>query len=655
MSRKFIIGPSIAALIAFGSLGCGQKKDNNEGKVKKGLLTTSLPTTGGALVGEPTEIKAEAAAVAAIFDQVPNGASVVIGINEPEKALAQVKELAKKFGTDIEADPEFQKEREDFKAKLGVDILDPELFSKLGIDASKGIAVAIDTDSTFKKAEAVTGAATTEIEQVPMIYIVASLSSGETFDKTIREAITKEKPESRFEDVTMGEKDKLTHLYQTKTEGENKSEFIQTSFAQKGGYLYIFLHDEITKVEDPAAGNTIDDYKAAVKSYLEKPVTSIKGDANFQSIAKKIDPKSSTMVYVDFAKLSTMIAAGTETVMYGAPKTPEETTAQENEKKYREESKVRKDQDNAEMKKVAEIAPQFGFSFSIAADRLAMKGSTLIGQSAQEKIQKAIAPAAEAPAFATIFPENTGFFYRLSLNLAGTKDLVFSLMPAEEKDRAMVDYEKAKAEFAQATGLDLDTDLLGAFTGHTAFGAESAEVFTKYAQAAQANPMGTGLPDFLLVSQFASAEAGDKLLAKLEEAISKGLGAGIVKAEDINGDKVYSMAFAVFGAAWGRSGQTFILGTNTAQVKETFARVKTPGASFAEKLPPAGKALATDKNANGLTLGLGSLLADIVNLPSTSPEDKETLTKLSAVFNVLTLHSTYETGQASFQGELTLK
>jgi hypothetical protein len=655
MSRKFIIGPSFAALLAFTSLGCGQKKDNNENQVKKGLLTTSLPATGASVVGDNPEVKATPAETAAIFAQVPSSSVMVFGINEPEKALAQIKDLAKKLGADIETDPEFQKNREEFKAKIGVDILDPELFSKLGVDASKGIAVAVDTDTMMKKAEPIVGAAATEIEQVPVIFLVAALSSGETFDKTVREAIAKESPDSRFEDVTLGEKDKLTHFYKTKTEGEAKTEVIQASFAQKGGYLYIFLHDEVSKIEDPAAGDVVADYKTTIKSYLEKPVTSITGDANFNRVSKQIDPKSNALFYMDFAKLATIMAAGTESVLYGTPKDDNEKSMQESEKQMRDSLKANKDKDNAEAKKVAEILPQLGVSFSIAADKISMKGSGLLGSTHQDKIQKAIAPAAEAPAFATIFPEDTGFFYRFAINFVGAKELFFSILPEEEKATAMTGYDEAKSEFAKATGLDLDLDLLGAFTGHTAFGAKSVDVFTKYGLAAAANPMGTGLPDFLMVSQFVSAEAGDKLLAKLEEAITKGLGAGMVKSEEVNGDKIYSITFAVFGASWGRSGQTFILGTNAAQVKESFARVKTPGASFAEKLSPAAKMLVTDKNANGITMDIGALFADLANFPDTRPEDKETFTKISSVLNVITFYSNYADAQATMEGELTLK
>ena len=652
MLRKVIVGHSLAAVLALTSMGCGAKKENNEGKVKKGLLAQppTNPATDAALIN-PTETPI--AAPAGIYAQVPAGVAMVFAINKPEQSIALAKDLAKKFGADIEADPEFQKNREEFKAKLGVDILDPELFKKVGIDASQGIAVAIDTNTTIKKARPLVGAAATEISQDPIIFLVAQLSSGETFDKTFRDSITKEKPDTRFEDVTLGEKDKLTFMYQTHTEGEAKVETLKTAIAHQGGFLYLFLNDEIKKSDDPAAGNPIENYKATIKTYLEKKSGSIATDSAFTSLTKKVDAQGNAFFYMDFSKIISMMEAGDKTIIYNTPKDDAEKAAQEAERASQEERKGRQTKETENMKTVAQMVPQFGFSFSMTNDQLSAKGSALVSSTSQDAIQKAFVPSVDAPAYATIFPENTTFFYRSSLSLGGFKDLVFSLLPADEKVSAVEGYAQAKKELLDNTGLDLDVDIFGGITGHTAFGAESAEVFTKFAQEMSTKGAPSALPKLMMVSQFSSAEVGDKLLAKLEESISKLMGAGVVKSEDVNGDKLYTITFGPFGAAWARSGLVFLLGTDAGLIKESLARVKTPGASFAEKLPSLAKSLATDKNASGLTVGLGSLLAAITELPDV--QDKETLVKLSAVLNNLTLDSSYDAGLINFEGELTLK
>ena len=655
MLRKVLVGHSLAAVLALTSLGCGQKKENPEPSNKKGLLTQqpNNPTSGAVVADLKDPIAVPA--VTGIYAQVPSGAAMVFAVNKPEQTIALAKDLAKKFGADIEADLEFQKSREEFKTKLGVDILDPELFKKVGIDASQGIAVAIDTSTTIKKARPLVGSAATEISQNPVIFLVAALSSGETFDKLIRETITKEKPDTRFEDVTLGEKDKLTFMYQTNTEGETKVEVLKTAFAQQGGYLYVFLNDEIEKSADPAAGNPIEDYKATVKTYLEKKSGSISTDGAFTSLTKKLDAQSNMFFYMDFSKIAGMVAAGDKTIIYGTPKDEQETAAQLAEKASQEERKGRQDKDTENIKMAAKVAPQVGLSFSMANDRLAMKGSAVIASDSQDMIQKALVPAIDAPVYATIFPENTTFFYRSSLNLSGIKDLAFSLMPVDEKVSAAANYAEAKKELLDNTGLDLDADIFGGITGHLAFGAESAEVFTKFAQEVSTKGSPSSLPKLMMVSQFSSAEVGDKLLAKIEELISKNMGAGIVKSEDVNGDKLYTITFGPFVGAWARSGLVFLLATDAGLIKESLARIKTPGASFAEKLPPLAKSLVTDKSASGLTVGLGSLLAAITELPDTSPSDKEMLVKLSAVLNNLTIDSSYDAGLLSFEGEMTIK
>jgi hypothetical protein len=653
MLRNVLVGHSLAAVLALTSIGCGQKKENPEPPSKKGLLTQPPNPTTNAVVGLKDPIAAPAAT--GIYAQVPSGVTMVFALNKPEQTIALGKDLAKRFGADIEADSEFKKNREEFKTKLGVDILDPELFKKVGIDASQGIAVAVDTNAMVKKARPLVGAAATEISQNPVVFLVAALSSGETFDKIIRETITKEKPDTRFEDVTLGEKDKLTFMYQTKTVGEAKVETLKTAFAQQGGYLYVFLNDEIQKIDDPAAGNPIEDYKTTVKTYLEKKSGSISTDGGFTSLTKKLDPQSNMFFYMDFSKLISMVEAGDKTILYSAPKDEQEKATQLAEKSAQEERKVKENKENDNMKKVAKIVPQLGFSFSMTNDRLAMKGSATVAPESQNMIQKALVPEIDAPAYATIFPENTTLLFRSSLSFGGIKDMVFSLMPDDEKLNAAAGYAEAKKVLLDNTGLDLDADLFGGLTGHLAFGAESAEVFTKFAQEVSTKGMPSSLPKFMMVSQFSSAEVGDKLLAKIEELVSKNVGAGFVKSEDVNGDKLYTITFGPFVGAWARSGLIFLLATDAGLIKESLARIKTPGASFAEKLSPLAKSLATDKNASGLTIGLGSLLAAITELPDTSPSDKEMLVKLSAVLNKLTMDSSYEAGLIHTEYEMTLK
>lgn len=668
MSTAWSLKSTLIATLAFSMLACGQKnKEPQPDPNKKDPVAQPTPNNPQTPTQEPAPNKEQAAALIAalpagdVLSQIPPSAFLVGGLGKIDKYLTLAKSIGEKAGVKIEENPEFKEASAEFKAQTGLDLMDPELINKLGIDGAKGIAFALDGSVTFKKVTEIPGTATLLVEQVPMVYGVAVASTPGTFEKFLKDTLEKNKGKylSRFEDVALTEPDKITYVYQTPTvQDADVKEALEFALVQKGGYLYIFGAG-LSKFENPAAGDPIADFKTTLKSYLDKKSGTITGEAAFTAAARKIDTQGNFFLYTDLTKLASAMEATGETPIYDTPKNENEKIAQEMEKASQEVKRTEQVSDLANFKMVSAAVPQLAFSLTLVEGKFSLKGTAIGSPMSQAIIEKIFVPSSATPAYATVFPENTTAFWRSSLSPAGIKDAIFAFLPADKKTNAEAEFNEAKGEFQRNVGLDLENDILKGITGHFSIGAESIEAIAVPAAAymMEGNPP-QALPKLMLSMQVASAEVGDKLLKTLQDQVTAmSMGAVVITEEPGVADKFYTASvIGLYNIAWGRSGDLILLGTDTTLVKESLGRVKTPGASFADKLPALGKSLVTDKSTNGLTMNVGTLLGAISELPSvTNPEDKEMMKKLSAILGTFTTDLSYGEGLLTYELELTWK
>jgi hypothetical protein len=156
------------------------------------------------------------------------------------------------------------------------------------------------------------------------------------------------------------------------------------------------------------------------------------------------------------------------------------------------------------------------------------------------------------------------------------------------------------------------------------------------------------------VAQLTSPAAGDKILGAISAFATM---AGLpLSTEDIGGEKLYSATVDGISFGWGRSGDLLLGGIDATAVKAAFGKVKSPGASFADKLgSPLAKELVSDKASSGCSSDLGALFSWLADQPYASAEDRVLFTRLGAAFGAMTLKMGYSDGGLACTGELILK
>jgi hypothetical protein len=319
----------------------------------------------------------------------------------------------------------------------------------------------------------------------------------------------------------------------------------------------------------------------------------------------------------------------------------------------------------------------------------------MLGPAAKAAFGTLMKLTTEPPPYGTMFPEDTTFVYRETINFAALKSTVELFIPDEDKASFNRDYEELKVGATAGLGLDFEKDVLGAFTGHVAFGApdlsilvmpffmgfrsepayppppiiERAPVPVVPPSLPQYIPSGARLmapmppprpaavfPTVVGIAQLTSPAAGDKIVeALLRLAPLTGMQ---YKTEEASGEKFYSMEIEGVTMACARVDSYMVFSTNIEKLKQTIERIKKPGANFTDKLKtPMSKALVNDKSATGCTGDVGNMFGWFLKQPdlNLNAEDLSIITKLSANLGISTMKMSYEDDGLVCKGEMTLQ
>jgi hypothetical protein len=662
---------------------------------RTGQATTNKETPGG---GKEAPAVMPPPAGGAL-DQIPSSAFVVAGLTRPDQSVARTRELLTKMGISLDT-PDIQQGLAEIKADLGVDLFDADLYKKLGIDITKGMALGVDGELTYKEVDLRDYAALVEIERKPAVYAVFAVSDPTTFETWAKATAARLNARLRFEEGTLGDK-RVLYLMEKGSGAAPAGEPMPSDAAKpmdvapgeaaegprapslvapgtfppppppavepdelaaalvyKGSYLFVFFFEDLEASPLPEIPDPIAAAKADLKGFFEKAPSPITSAASFQAAAKHIDVGGDSFFYLDGARIEAFTSKNrVPEYVYLPAKDDSQRQSQESERSYQAERAARgPSSDEIVLKQVAAAMPAFGMSFSLEAGKASLKGVGVIGAALQPKVQKVLTPTATVPAYGTLFPEATTFFYRYSLNPLALKELVFELIPAESRAEAEAGWRQVSAEFATASGLDLERDVLGGFSGHFAFGAPSAEALAMPFMAMAMGGAGVKpvLPQMMVVMQVTSPDAGDRILSAVEKGL-KMIGQS-PKPEEAGGDKLYSLNVEGLTISFGRAGDLLFLGADPTSLKDAFTRAKSPGASFADKLgSPLAKDLITHKSASGVTFNLGTLLTFAMAAPGVDATSRDILAKLTGTVGTTTFDSCYEEGAVLFSGEVTLK
>jgi hypothetical protein len=640
----------LAASLALIALACGTKKpeENKNTGEAKGLVTNP-----------PTEKSSETAAPAApgsALDVVPDTAAMVFSFPRPEKSLGQVKSFMDRLGT-AEMQAEFSKGLEKFKADSGLDLFDPELFKKIGLDSSKGVVFVADASLPVAVPRFQEYSSIIENDRAPLMYFVAAGTDDKTFLTWIKEADAKSGGKSRFEDATVADA-KGAYIYAPSSSNPGK-DALRGALLYKGGYWMLFITDkeaaklDIAEAKDPIAG-----FQETLKGHLAKTAPLSKS-ANFTSAIKGADLNGDFVFYTDIAKLSDAMMLDIPDVTTVPTQDAAKVASQTSEMATVEFRKTSAKSEAENVKLAAGYVPAIAFSMALEKDKFAIKGGASAASATAEKIAKVFVPASTTPAYATLLPENTALFYRYSFSPSGFLEVLSELIPAAEKPNFEKGLAEASTALSAETGLDLSKDLIGGLTGHFAFAAPSPESIAMPAMAAAMGGMGgkIALPPMFIIAQVSSPDAGDKLLTALDAGLKKSGLPFPIKTEEVAGEKLYTLdAAGIVSISWGRTADLLVISTDAAALKEFYGKTKTPGASFADKLSsPLAKELVTSKAASGVTFDAGGIFTVLTTIPTGSPSDKEIFTKLAALFGTVTMLSEFRDGTLVFSGEALLK
>jgi hypothetical protein len=395
-----------------------------------------------------------------------------------------------------------------------------------------------------------------------------------------------------------------------------------------------------------------------------------------------------------FAKA--MTGMDTREMVFLATTSEDQKRAQDDQRRYQAEDAKYAAERNAILNTVATAFPAWGMSATLEKDKAQCAGYAMLGGSFQPAFSTLLTPSAEPPNYGAIFPEDTTFVVRQSFNPSALKPLI-SMFISDQRDKE--EFEKmwqTAASMTPAVGLDFEKDIIGGVTGHMALGAPDmsifiapffmarsvssypepypypervpmpapmpapglqdvpAPVYRKMPTPPPTPPM--AFPSAVVVVQMASTAAGEKFIKAIESlAPIAGL---TIKTEEFEGVKLYSAAIPdpTITLAWSAVNDLLVGGTDIERVKATVKRMKTPGASFADKLPSAlSKSLITDKAANGCTADVGGLFSWMLKQPGMDAGFSAYAIPLSTSLGTSTMKITLDEAGLACHGELSLR
>jgi hypothetical protein len=709
-----------AAMVMVG-LACGPTKAPDKGKGATNDPPKTAPITDTKPAPKP-EI-----ALPAVWQQVPASAFMAIAFHHATQSTANLRDVLSKMGVFAE----FYKEADldGFQQEFGVDFFDAEAAKKVGVDDSKGVAIVFDSKFLFKNYWYQEYAATVEINKEPAVYAILPLADEKTFDTWMRTTITKQSSGATFEEEQVGDT-KFVFVMKPSNSGLTETPSVSPSdpvppvtppatgpsamqlnatFVFKNKSVYIFDHN-IRPAETKDMPNFVAEFKTDLKKYVESLSTSITTTSAFSTVTKKLNTNGDGLMFMDVNGFVAYSEAELNREMiYLAPQNESQKQAQEEQKKYAAESVSWRNEDLSFYKQMAALFPAWGMSAQLkkdSKDGAICEGYAMLGPAANAAFGTLMNLSTEPPPYGTMFPEDTTFVYRETINFSALKS-VFELF-ISEKDKADFNssYEQMKIGATAILGLDLEKDIIGAFTGHIAFGAPDLSILAMpFLISSSSNsmppfpggsltpierapvpsepaleiapsllpqyiPAGARLmapmpppprptmvfPAVVGIAQLTSPAAGDKLVeALLRIAPLTGMQ---YKTEEVSGTKIYSIEIEKITMALARVDSYMVFSTNIEKLKQTIERIKKPSTNFTDKLKTSmSKSLVNDKNTSGCTGDVGGLFSWILRQPelNMSADEISTITKLSASLGTSTMKFTHEDKGLAFMGEQSLR
>ena len=521
--------------------------------------------------------KTSADAIKEAYADIPATAGLVFRYQNPNKLLSALQKMM----TELVPPAELATFIAEGKARFGVDPLEPNALSTIsGLDLNKDFELFIDRSLVFKNFK--TEPPSEEkiaTESLPLI-LRASLTDQAIFTAALKKLVASAQPSARLVEAE-SKGYAITYLYQPQSELEPR-EVLRAAIAVKDNKVTAVVCPDGIYLQPNDLGDLEAAFKQSAEAYLDKPVgTPISEAELFKNLSARVDPLGDMFLFVDVDRLTPTLDSST-------PIRAQDTQKEETNRELRPKM----------------VAAFPGMVMSIGFSEKGMK-SLLAAKVVSPAVpgMRSMTPSKDAPPYGTIFPENTSVFARYSLNLLGTKDLFMHFVPKEYFSTIESQLAVANGLVGGYTGLDLERDVLGAFTGHFAYAADYSSMLVQLTSEA--------LPKFTVLAQLTSEDAGDKLLAAIAGLPAKLGAAGNpqMKMEEVPGGKLYSIAEGPVELAWGRCSDIFLLGVGVAPLKEICQRLKTPGTSFAEKSgSELAKNMVSAKSGSGVYMDFAPLL-----------------------------------------------
>ena len=589
--------------------------------------------------------QATGAQAPAIWSQLPGDAFFAMGFHRPEQTAPNFREALTKLGlfTDFYKEADF----DDLQRDLGIDPFQPSSYQALGLDFSKGLAMGLDGTLLSTSSYYDEYAALVRIYKNPSFYWVAALSDASKFKTWLQSAVSKNS-KSRLATEKLGELELL--MVMGEPYSPNDAERVEILIVVRGSYVYAFFVN-LQASSRPEAPDALAAFKKGLPDFFDRVAKPLSASPNFQKVARQLNANSDLMLYMDVATLASQYSAlETREILYLTPTTEESRRSQDDERRYDESRKERQSNEFATIQRLGEAFPAFGMSAALAKDKASCEGYSLVGQAYQDDTRAVLTPSSAAPAYATLFPAGTGFIYRESVNLLALKRLVYRFFSPEET----AEMNRGWTEISQASqgmlGLDLDKDLLGAFTGHLAFGAPDFGIavvpFIPYST--DPNPK---VPPAVMIAQLTSPAAGDKIISALQPMLDI-VG---VRTDTAEGEKMYYFDADGTEVAWARVNDLLLAALSREALKEMVRNAKKPGMSVVDKLPnELAKSLVTEKNATGCTADMGAFFSSLSTVGD-NQKDKAMMYQLGSALGSSTMKITYESDGVQCRGDLLLK
>jgi hypothetical protein len=619
------------ALLAFSLLisalgGC----DKNKNKINE-----KLGTQGGA----------------AVWQKIPQDAFFAMALHRPEKTGPQMKEALAKMGLF----GEFYKnaDLDELQRDLGIDPFQPETLTSIGLDLSKGIALALDGNISTARSWYSEYNATISVNNRPLFYVVAGISDSKKLNNWINNTLGK-RPGTRIMSPAYGNIDPATGVPLTLLVGEISyqpgTEEVQVAFVSEGGYLYMFVLEAQLPTR-PEMIDPIESFTSRLPDFFSRTKTSITENPNFQASLKKVNTKDDCFLFFDFNYFTEQFTFFTKRdVIFLETNNDDIKRYQADERRYLQERIQRDIGELNVMRQFAAAFPGMAMGGTLEKDKMSCSGYSLVGASYQEDIKAVMAPSSAPPAYGTVLPSGTGFVFRESLNLLALKKLVFRFASG----RDLADMERDWSEFAQISqsiGLDMEKDILGALTGHLTLSAPDLASFGLMWFLFAPSATQPQVPPLTAVIQLTSAEAGDKIIKALQPLLDL---AGVM-TETYEGEEIYWFQADGVVFSWSRVNSMMLASLSLETTKEMIKNIKKPGAPLTDKLPtPLAKSLITDANATGCTADMGSLFTTIANQNPNS-RDAAMLYQLGSSLGSSTMKISYEGNGIQCQGDLVFK